>query len=172
MKKVWIFLVVIIMMMIVTNPNKEEHVQDFMKITMKETGYDVNGGETDLERGMIALGYSLAFNTINNIVTYHNHGVFSTLSKDNYIISVGCMGFIYNRIKEIDGIKQSKTVYQPTEFKLSDEDYEKIDELIVKKDFKSAEKNINFFLEKVPNDEILIERLAEINKLKKWYIEK
>jgi len=102
MKKFWVGFIIVIVIMIIMNPSKEEHIQDFMKTAMKETGYDVNSGNSDLERGMVALGYSLAFNTMSNVTTYKNFGIFSILSKDGNIGSIGCMGFIYNRIKGME----------------------------------------------------------------------
>lgn len=102
MKKFWVGFIIVIVIMIIMNPSKEEHIQDFMKTAMKETGYDVNSGNSDLERGMVALGYSLAFNTMSNVTTYKNFGIFSILSKDGNMGSIGCMGFIYNRLEGLE----------------------------------------------------------------------
>ena len=62
--------------------------------------------------------------------------------------------------------EQIASVQQEQVFKLGIEDIDKIDELIEKKDLKDAEKNVQFFLEKVPGNKQLTERQALINKEK------
>lgn len=61
-------------------------------------------------------------------------------------------------------MEEFKTVQQTAEFKLGIEDIDKIDDLIEQKDLKGAEKNTKFFLEKVPGNKQLTERLALIQK--------
>ena len=61
-------------------------------------------------------------------------------------------------------MKPQTVQQQPVEFKLGIEDINKIDDLIEQKDLKGAEKNTKFFLEKVPGNKQLNERLALIEK--------
>lgn len=79
------------------------------------------------------------------------------------ICGVGAGFYLFQKqAEQIESVKQEQQV-----FKLGIEDIDKIDEMIDKKDLKDAEKNVQFYLEKVPGNKQLTERLALIEKEKK-----
>lgn len=75
------------------------------------------------------------------------------------VSAVAVAGYIF--MKQSEQIQNVAAV-----FKLGIEDIDKIDELIEKRDLKNAEKNAQFFLEKVPGNKQLTERLTLIEKEK------
>ncbi|MGI6394319.1 MAG: FHA domain-containing protein [bacterium] len=79
-----------------------------------------------------------------------------------FVVLTGLVGGGYLFMKQSEQIQQVAA-----EFKLGIDDVDKIDDFIEQKDFKSAEKNVRFFLEKVPNNKQLAERLVIIEKEKK-----